>query len=100
MLISGRSLKTMKNEGEGVKRFLCTLMVLCLIPVFAVAETFDMSVLLYNAYASEIGLKELPQTFTTEKEENGKERRTFNISDTIKYIYFIENDDICILASF
>lgn len=77
-----------------MKRFLCVLLILCVLPVFSFAETFDYTVNLYNAYAYIMGLQELPTNYKTEIQEGGKERRTFNIGDSLVFILNLKDDKI------
>lgn len=77
-----------------MKKFLCVLLILCLVPVFGVSESFELAVEYFNIYANEMGLTELPQNYQTEKDEDGKERYTFDISDSIKFLLYVKNDEV------
>ena len=77
-----------------MKKFLCVLLILCLVPVFGVSESFELAVEHFNIYAYEMGLTELPQNYQMEKDEDGKERYTFDISDSIKFLLYVKNDEV------
>ena len=81
-------------KGDSMKRFICVLLILCLVPAFVVAESVELSAEYFNVYASEMGLPELPKEYTTQIEENGNERRTYDISESIKYMQFVKDNDV------
>lgn len=76
-----------------VKRFIC-IVIACLFPLCAIAETYDTTVIFYNVMANEYGLSNLPEAYTTEIADNGSEKRTFDISDTLKVILTLKGDDV------
>ena len=81
-------------KGAEMKRIICVLLILCVLPVCAFSETLDMSVVLYNSMAEILGISELPKDYNTERQENGKERYTFDISDSLKCIFAVNNGNV------
>ena len=77
-----------------MKRFLCTFLLLILLPVMASAETFDLSVNLYNAMATQFGLKELQNEDMWETVSGDSTRRTFHISDNLEVVFYLRSENV------
>ena len=78
-----------------VKRIICAVLVLCLLPAFAFADLFDEAILYYDAFANQLGVDQLPENFTDEAATTGMAHRTYNLPSSIKVIYSFDNNEVC-----
>ena len=77
-----------------MKRVICILLILCLVPVFSVAESFGHIIDLYNGMAENLGIQKLPEEYTTEVAEEGNEKKIYVVSDTIRVIFDTKSNDV------
>lgn len=92
-LISERTWTTTKNEREEImKRVICLITVICLLPICVLAEGIDYTVSLYDSMSLEFEAPTLPKDYETNIGENGKKEYIFNVSDSI-IVRFTEKEE-------
>ena len=77
-----------------MKRFLCALLILCLLPVLAFAESPDFMFVFYNIMAEEFGRETIGEEYETTLNDDGSERRDYSISDTVKINFYSFSDKV------
>ena len=91
-LISEHTWTITKNErGIIVKRVICLIAVLCLLPICVFAEGIDFTVDMYNSMSYEFEAPKLPKDYETNIVKDGKKEYTFHVSDSI-VISFTEKE--------
>ena len=75
-----------------MKRFVCLLCVLCLLPVLAVCDDYDYDyvVTIIDIMMESYGCLDMPDNYYTTQNDDGTENRHFFLSDDLKII--IETD--------
>ena len=82
-----------------MKRLACAVLILCLIPVCALADDplYKTSVF-FDVLAETLGVPTLPETFEETTKENGNTERIYTLSDGIKVLYELDKNKIVCLS--
>ena len=72
------------ERGMIMKRFICALLILCLLPVLTFAEDYDYVTTYFDIVLDNYGCQEFPQEYMTTKSEDGSEIRHFFITKDVK----------------
>ena len=77
-----------------MKRFICLLLILCLVPVCVFAETLDFTVLLYNTMAEGFGCKQLPEEYKAQTTDEGIEERHYAVDEKTIVVMYSDHDNV------
>ena len=86
------------DGGVRMKRFLCALLILCMIPACSPAEPQNIIFLIYNELAKAFENKLLPEEYEINTGEDGTEERSYALSDKTKVIMYSYGDNVYQLA--